>query len=64
MGPQSPIRDCVALGHSPTWGYVPACPDGAPCHPACPVVTYSHSCIHIPRDFQRSVVECRRPSGL
>ena len=27
------------MSHSPTWGYVPACPDGAPCLPACPVVS-------------------------
>eukprot|EP00966_Prymnesium_polylepis_P097225 2252227-Prymnesium_polylepis.1 len=27
----------LLVSHSPTGGYVPACPDGAPCLPACPV---------------------------
>eukprot|EP00966_Prymnesium_polylepis_P143272 3307048-Prymnesium_polylepis.2 len=29
----------LIVSHPPTWGYVPACPDGAPCLPACPVVS-------------------------
>eukprot|EP00966_Prymnesium_polylepis_P225100 5206283-Prymnesium_polylepis.3 len=29
----------VCVSHPLTRGYVPACPDGAPCLPACPVVS-------------------------
>ena len=31
-------RGLFVCAHPPTRGYVPVCPDGAPCHPARPVV--------------------------
>eukprot|EP00966_Prymnesium_polylepis_P252459 5836586-Prymnesium_polylepis.1 len=30
-------RGLFVCAHPPTRGYVPASPDGAPCHPACPI---------------------------
>eukprot|EP00966_Prymnesium_polylepis_P049695 1150213-Prymnesium_polylepis.1 len=33
----------VCVSHPPTRGYVPACPDGTPCLPACPVVSHVFS---------------------